>query len=39
MRRTRLAVIGLGMASSPHARSLADLADRVEVAAVYSPNA
>jgi UDP-N-acetyl-2-amino-2-deoxyglucuronate dehydrogenase len=39
MRRTRLAVIGLGMASAPHARSLADLADRVEVAAVYSPNA
>jgi predicted dehydrogenase len=33
----RLAIIGLGMASAPHAQSLADLADRVEVAAVYSP--
>ena len=30
-------MIGLGMASAPHAKSLADLADRVEVAAVYSP--
>ncbi len=39
MKRTRLGVIGLGMASAPHARSLADLADRVEVAAVYSPSA
>ena len=39
MKRTRLSVIGLGMASAPHARSLADLADRVEVAAVYSPSA
>lgn len=35
----RIAVIGLGMAVAPHARSLADLADRVEVAAAYSPTA
>ena len=33
-----MAVIGLGMASSPHARSLVDLRDRVEVAAVFSPS-
>jgi UDP-N-acetyl-2-amino-2-deoxyglucuronate dehydrogenase len=37
--RVRVAVIGLGMASTPHARSLADLRDRVEVAAVFSPSA
>ena len=37
--RLRVAVIGLGMASAPHARSLADLRDRVEVAAVFSPSA
>jgi UDP-N-acetyl-2-amino-2-deoxyglucuronate dehydrogenase len=36
--RLRVAVIGLGMASTPHARSLADLRDRVEVAAVFSPS-
>jgi predicted dehydrogenase len=37
MAKTRIAVIGLGMAVAPHARSLVDLADRVEVAACYSP--
>ncbi|WEX08771.1 Gfo/Idh/MocA family oxidoreductase [Chelativorans sp. AA-79] len=37
MRRKRIAVIGLGMASTPHAKSLLDLQDRVEVAAAYSP--
>lgn len=37
MARTRIAVIGLGMAVAPHASSLADLNDRVEVAACYSP--
>ncbi|MEQ1950285.1 Gfo/Idh/MocA family oxidoreductase [Mesorhizobium sp. CN2-181] len=37
MARKRIAIIGLGMASAPHARSLLDLADRVEVAAAYSP--
>jgi len=36
--RLRVAVIGLGMASTPHARSLADLNDRVEVGAVFSPS-
>jgi UDP-N-acetyl-2-amino-2-deoxyglucuronate dehydrogenase len=36
--RLRVAVIGLGMASGPHARSLADLHDKVEVAAVFSPS-
>ena len=33
----RLAVIGLGMASAPHAQSLVDLRGRVEVAAAFSP--
>jgi predicted dehydrogenase len=37
MVKTRIAVIGLGMAVAPHAKSLIDLADRVEVAACYSP--
>jgi UDP-N-acetyl-2-amino-2-deoxyglucuronate dehydrogenase len=36
--RRRVALVGLGMAVTPHARSLADLADRVEVAAAYSPS-
>ena len=35
--RHRIALLGLGMAVAPHARSLADLAARVEVAAAYSP--
>jgi predicted dehydrogenase len=35
----RIAVIGLGMAVTPHARSLVDLADRVEVAHVFSRSA
>lgn len=35
----RLALIGLGMAVTPHARSLVDLSDRVEVAAAFSPSA
>ena len=33
----RCAVIGLGMAVTPHAKSLLDLRDRVEVARAYSP--
>jgi len=37
MGRLRIAVIGLGMAAAPHARSLLDLKDRIEVAAAYSP--
>jgi UDP-N-acetyl-2-amino-2-deoxyglucuronate dehydrogenase len=36
MARRRIAVIGAGMAIPPHARSLVDLADRVEVAGVFS---
>ena len=38
MAKTRVAVICLGMAAAPHARSLIDLADWVEVAAAYSPS-
>ena len=37
MARKRIAIIGLGMAAAPHAQSPHDLADRVEVAAAYSP--
>lgn len=37
--RRRVGVIGLGMAAAPHARSLLDLADRVEVAGGFSPSA
>src|SRR5688572_10952984 len=37
MAKKRIAIIGLGMASTPHAKSLADLQDRVEVAGAYSP--
>jgi UDP-N-acetyl-2-amino-2-deoxyglucuronate dehydrogenase len=35
--RHRIAIIGLGMASAPHVRSLLDLGERVELAAAYSP--
>jgi UDP-N-acetyl-2-amino-2-deoxyglucuronate dehydrogenase len=35
--RKRIAIIGLGMASAPHAKSLQDLAGRVDVVAAYSP--
>ena len=34
----RVALVGLGMAATPHAKSLQDLADRVEVAYAYSPS-
>ena len=34
--RARVAIIGLGMAVRPHARSLVDLRDRVEVAFAFS---
>ena len=37
MARKRIAIIGLGMAVTPHAQSLLDLGDRVEVAAAHSP--
>src|SRR5262245_40687525 len=39
MARRRAAIIGLGMASTPHARSLLDLAARVEVVAAFSRSA
>jgi predicted dehydrogenase len=35
----RIGVIGLGMASKPHALALKELADRVEVAGAFSPTA
>jgi predicted dehydrogenase len=38
-RKHRLAILGLGMAVAPHAKSLLDLRDRIEVAAAYSPTA
>ena len=38
MQKHRIAVIGLGMAVTPHAKSLVDLKDRVEVAAAFSPS-
>ncbi len=37
--RHRIALIGLGMGSTPHALSLADLRERVEVAAAYTRSA
>ena len=39
MKKTRIAIIGLGMAVVPHAKSALDLADRAEVAYAYSPSA
>ena len=38
MKRRRVAIIGLGMAVTPHAKSLLDLADRVEVSHAISPS-
>jgi UDP-N-acetyl-2-amino-2-deoxyglucuronate dehydrogenase len=37
-RRKRIALIGLGMAVTPHAKSLVDLADKVEVVRAISPS-
>ena len=39
MTKTRIAIVGLGMAVTPHARGLIDLADEVEVAYAFSPSA
>jgi len=36
--KRRIGIIGLGMALKPHALSLKDLADRVEVAAAFAPS-
>ena len=38
MPKHRIALIGLGMAVTPHAKSLVDLADRVDVAYAFSPS-
>src|ERR1044072_3345080 len=38
MPKDRIAIIGLGMAVTPHAKSLVDLQDRVEVVAAFSPS-
>src|SRR5687767_7737272 len=38
MSKRRLAIVGLGLAVTPHARSLLDLQERVEVAAAFSPS-
>src|SRR5262245_44948803 len=37
--RHRIALVGLGMAAPPHAKSLLDLAPRAEVAYAFSPSA
>ena len=34
----RIAIIGLGMAVTPHAKSLMELKERVEVAYAFSPS-
>jgi UDP-N-acetyl-2-amino-2-deoxyglucuronate dehydrogenase len=36
--KTRIAIVGLGMAVTPHARGLIDLADKIEVVHAYSPS-
>ena len=38
MPKHRIAIIGLGMAVKPHAQSLVDLKDRVEVAYAFGPS-
>lgn len=38
MKKLRLALVGLGMAVTPHAKGLLDLADRVEVVHAFSPS-
>ncbi|MBL4915968.1 Gfo/Idh/MocA family protein [Szabonella alba] len=38
MTRTRIAIVGLGMAVTPHAKGLVDLADRVEVLHAFAPS-
>src|SRR5690606_26578251 len=37
--RTRIAIVGLGMAVTPHAKGLVDLADRIEVVHAFAPSA
>lgn len=38
MTKTRIAIVGLGMAVTPHAKGLMDLADTVEVVHAFSPS-
>ena len=38
MDKLRIGIVGLGMAVTPHAKGLLDLADRVEVAHAFSPS-
>lgn len=38
MKKTRIAIVGLGMAVTPHAKGLVDLADVVEVVHAYAPS-
>ena len=38
MSKRRLAIVGLGMALGPHLKSLGELADRVEIAACFTPS-
>jgi UDP-N-acetyl-2-amino-2-deoxyglucuronate dehydrogenase len=37
--KTRIAIVGLGMAVTPHAKGLIDLRDKIEVAHAFSPSA
>jgi len=39
MTRLRLAIVGLGMAVTPHARGLVDLQDQIEVLHAFAPSA
>ena len=39
MAKSRVGLVGLGMAVAPHANSLRDLSDRVEVSYAFSPSA
>lgn len=38
MKKTQIAIVGLGMAVTPHAKGLMDLSDTVEVAYAHSPS-
>lgn len=38
MKKTRIAIVGLGMAVAPHARGLLDLSDEIEVAHAFAPS-
>lgn len=38
MKKTRIAIVGLGMAVTPHAKGMVDLADELEVVYAFSPS-